>query len=276
MKEERSMDRVVITAAVDGPIAVPSDNPNLPYTPEQFAEQAKAVYAEGASVIHIHSRGAYGLPTSDYGRTKEILDAVHESCPILTQLSTGGFFPYEDRARLVELKPRMASLNLCTMTFGKFEFRNPPLEVRKVAARMRELGVKGELEIYDTGHLEFALRLLKEDLLAEPLQFSVVLGVVGGAAATPENLSILVSRMPPNAIWQMIGIGKANLPLTTIALAMGGNARTGLEDTLQLTKGVVADNPSLVRRLVSVAKAIGRTPATVEETEKMLQLPKLN
>ena len=270
------MDRVVITAAVDGPIATPSDNPNLPYNPEHFAAQAKQVYEEGASVIHIHSRGADGLPTSDYGRTKEILDAVHESCPILTQLSTGGFFPYEERARLVELKPRMASLNLCTMTFGKFEFRNPPLEVRKVAARMRELGVKAELEIYDTGHLDFALRLFKEGLLVEPLQFSVVLGVDGGAAATPENLIAVVKRMPENAIWQMIGIGKANLPLTTIALAMGGNARTGLEDTIQFTKGVLADNPMLVRRLVGVAKAIGRTPATVEETEAMLQLPKVH
>ncbi len=91
---ETQIDRVVVTATVDGPIAVPSDNPNLPYTPEQFAGQAKAVYQEGASVLHIHSRGADGLPTSDYGRTKEILDAVHESFPILTQLSTGGFFPY--------------------------------------------------------------------------------------------------------------------------------------------------------------------------------------
>lgn len=270
------MDRVVITAAVDGPIAAPSDNPNLPYTPEQFAEQAKAVYAEGASVIHIHSRGADGLPTADFGRTREILDAVHEACPILTQLSTGGFFPYEDRARLVELKPRMASLNLCTMTFGKFEFRNPPLEVRKVAARMMELGVKAELEIYDTGHLDFALRLLKEGLLLEPLQFSVVLGVDGGAAATPENLLRLVSHMPANAIWQMIGVGaKVNLQLTTIALAMGGNARTGIEDTLWLSKGVMAENHLLIRRLVGVAKAIGRTPATVEETEQMLQLPKM-
>jgi len=270
-------DKVVITCAVDGPIAVPSDNRNLPYTPEQFAEQAKAIYAEGASVIHIHSRGADGLPTSDYGRTKAILDAVHESCPILTQLSTGGFFPYEERARLVELKPRMASLNLCTMTFGKFEFRNPPLEVRKVAARMMELGVKGELEIYDTGHLDFALRLLKEGLLHEPLQFSVVLGVDGGAAATPENLINMVKHMPSNAIWQMIGVGaKVNLQLTTIALAMGGNARTGIEDTLWLSKGVLAENHLLIRRLVGVAKAIGRTPATVEETEKMLQLPKVN
>jgi len=270
-------DEVVITAAVDGPIAVPADNPHLPYTPEQFAEQAKAVYAEGAAVIHIHSRGADGLPTSDYGRTKEILDAVHESCPILTQLSTGGFFPYEERAKLVELKPRMASLNLCTMTFGKFEFRNPPLEVRKVAARMMELGVKAELEIYDTGHLDFALRLLKEGLLLEPLQFSVVLGVDGGAAATPENLMRIVSGMPKNAIWQMIGVGaKVNLQLTTIALAMGGNARTGIEDTLWLSKGVYAENHLLIRRLVGVAKAIGRTPATPEEAEKMLQLPKLN
>lgn len=269
-------DKVVITAAVDGPIAVPSENPNLPYNPEQFAEQAKAVYQEGASVIHIHSRGADGLPTSDYGRTKAILDAVHASCPILTQLSTGGFFPYEERARLVELKPRMASLNLCTMTFGNNEFRNPPLEVRKVAARMRELGVKGELEIYDTGHLEFALRLLKEDLLVEPLQFSVVLGVVGGAAGTPENLITLVNRMPPNAIWQMIGVGRVNLQLTTIALAMGGNARTGLEDLLYIAKGVMADNPGLIRRLVGVAKAMERTPATVEEAEQMLQLPKRN
>ena len=269
-------DRVVITAAVDGPVAVPSDNPNLPYTPEEFAKQAQQVYAEGASVIHIHARGADGLCTTDYGRAKEILDAVHESCPILTQLSTGGFFPYDQRAKLVELKPRMASLNLCTMTFGKNEFFNPPLEVRKVAARMMELGVKAELEIYDTGHLDFALRLLKEGLLVEPLQFSVVLGVDGGAAATPDNLILLTNRMPKNCVWQMIGIGRANLPLTTIALAMGGNARTGLEDTLQFTKGVPADNPMLVRRLVGVAKAIGRTPATVEETEQMLQLPKLN
>ena len=105
----------------------------------------------------------------------------------------------------------------------------------------------------------------------------MVLGVDGGAAATPENLIILVKRMPSNAIWQMIGVGaKVNLQLTTIALAMGGNARTGIEDTLWLSKGVLAENHLLVRRLVGVAKAIGRTPATVEQTEQMLQLPKVN
>lgn len=104
---------------------------------------------------------------------------------------------YEDRARLVELRPSMASLNPCAMSFGLGEFRDPPLSVRKVAARMMELQVKAELEIYDSGHLEVCLDLLKEGLLVEPLQFSVVMGVKGGIAATPENLLHTIHRLPP-------------------------------------------------------------------------------
>ena len=153
--------------------------------------------------------------------------------------------PYSDRAKLVELRPRMASLNPCTMSFGDGEFRNPPNEVRKLAARMRELGVKPELEIYDSGHLDVCLAMLKEGLLAEPLQFSIVMGVRGGMGATPENLLHIVSRIPKGAVWQAIAIGRANLEMTTIAVAMGGNARTGLEDTLYIRKGELADNASL-------------------------------
>jgi uncharacterized protein (DUF849 family) len=260
---------------MDGPVAVPTDNPNLPITPEQFAAQAKAVYEAGASVVHIHARGKDGMPTADYGCAKEIIEAVHESCPVLTQLSTGGLnIPYADRARLVELKPRMASLNICTMTFGPNEFFNPPAEVRKVAKRMIELGVKAEMEVYDTGHIDYALQLLKEGVLIEPLQFSIVLGVQGGAAATPQNLMNMISRMPKGSVWQVIGVGsRANLQLTSIGIAMGGNARTGLEDLLYIKKGVMADNVTLVKRLVNVAKALEREPATVEQTVQMLQLP---
>src|SRR3984957_8582230 len=105
----------------------------------------------------------------------------------------------------------MAPLNPCTMTFGSGEFRNPPADVRRLAARMQELGVKPELEIYDTGHLEAVLRLRDEGLLAEPLQFSIVLGVVGGAAATPGNLIEMVRRLPAGAVWQVIAIGRNNL-----------------------------------------------------------------
>jgi uncharacterized protein (DUF849 family) len=139
---------------------------------------------------------------------------------------------------------------------------------------MRELDVKPELEVYDTGHLEVALALHAEGLLAEPLQFSFVLGVRGGAAATAQNLLAMIARLPEGAVWQVTAIGRANLELTAIGLALGGNARTGMEDTLMLRRGVpVSSNAELVRRLVGVARAIEREPATVEETEARLHLP---
>jgi uncharacterized protein (DUF849 family) len=160
------------------------------------------------------------------------------------------------------------------MSFGAGEFRNPPGGVRRLAARMRELDVKPELEIYDTGHLDVCLRLLDEGLLAEPLQFSIVLGVVGGAAATAENLISLVRRLPPGAIWQIIAIGRANLDLTAIGLALGGNARAGMEDTLYLRKGeLTPGNNPLVGRTIELARALDRSIASVEETEAILQLP---
>jgi uncharacterized protein (DUF849 family) len=119
-----------------------------------------------------------------------------------------------------------------------------------------------------------ALALHAEGLLAEPLQFSFVLGVQGGAAATPENLLAMVRRLPEGAVWQVIAIGRANLPLTAIGLALGGNARTGMEDTLTLRRGVrVTSNTELVERLVAVARSLDREPASVEETEARLGLP---
>lgn len=168
----------------------------------------------------------------------------------------------------------MASLNVCSMTFGDNEFLNPPQKVRELASRMRELGVKPELEIYDTGHLDVALALREEGLLEDPLQFSIVMGVSGGIAPTPANLVMLADRMPPGAVWQAIGIGRANRAVTAIALAMGANARTGMEDTLMLRRGVPASgNAELVRSLVDVVRALDRSVATVDEVERTLALP---
>src|ERR1700749_2612932 len=146
------------------------------------------------------------------------MDLIQQRCPILIQLSTGVGLsvPFEEREKLVELRPRMATLNPCSMSFGEGEFLNPPKGVRRLAARMRELNVKPELEIYDTGHLEACMRLYEEGLLADPLQFSIVLGVQGGAAATPDNLLLMVRRLPPNCIWQIIAVGRNNLQLTAI------------------------------------------------------------
>ena len=124
-----------------------------------------------------------------------------------------------------------------------------------------------------SGHLEVALALHDEGLLREPLQFSLVLGVVGGMAATPANLVALVSRIPAGSVWQVIGVGRGNLEMTTIGLAMGGNARTGMEDTLHMRRGQLANgNGELVARLAQIATAIERPPATVEQATERLAL----
>jgi uncharacterized protein (DUF849 family) len=224
----------------------------------------------------VHVRDTDGRPTADLDTAKRTVELIHESCPVLVQLSTGVGLdvPFEERERLVHARPRMATLNVCSMSFGPGEFRNPPDGVRRLASKMRELGIKPELELYDTGHLEVALALHSEGLLEEPLQFSLVLGVKGGMAATPANIVHLVSQIPPGSAWQVIGIGRANLQMTAIGLAMGGNARTGMEDTLMLRRGVPASgNGELVDRLATVARALEREPAGVEEAEQMLSLP---
>ena len=266
---------VVITVAPTGPIAMKADNRNLPTSPEEISTAVYQAYQQGASVAHIHLRDAEQLPTADLGIARLTMDLIAEKCPILIQLSTGVGVgvSFDDREKLVELRPRMATLNPCSMSFGDAEFSNPPVRVRRLAARMRELDVKPELEIYDTGHLEACMRLFEEGLLAEPLQFSIVLGVRGGMAATPDNLMMMVRRLPPQCVWQIIAIGKANLELTAMGLALGGNARAGLEDTLYLRKGVLADNRQLVCRAVDLAGSLGLTLADVKSTEQRLALP---
>ena len=133
--------------------------------------------------------------------------------------------------------------------------------------------MKAELEIYDSGHIDVCLQLLKEGFLVEPLQFSIVMGIRGGMAATIENLMMTVKRLPQNAVGQAIAVGRANLELTTAAMTQGGNVRTGLEDTLFFSKGVLAKSSAvLVTRLTKIATLLEREPATVEETRTMLGL----
>ncbi len=267
---------VIITVATTGPVATKADSPYLPTTPEEIAAAVHDAYQAGASVAHIHLRDEQQRPTADLGTARRVLDLIAGRCPILIQLSTGVGLdvPFEDREKLVGLRPQMATLNPCSMSFGDAEFRNPPRGVRRLAAAMRDLGVKPELEIYDSGHLDACLRLLDQGLLAEPLQFSIVLGIRGGMAATADNLLAMVRRLPPGAVWQVIAVGRANLELTGIGLAMGGNARAGLEDTLHLRKGELAPgNTALVRRAVQFARALDREVADVAEAELALSLP---
>lgn len=268
------MPNPIITAALTGPVATKADNPGMPGTVAEIAADAKAAYDAGAAVIHIHLRDDDGNMTVDLDVARRTVEAVCAICPGIVQLSTGGLaFTYEDRMKMVEAKPAMATLNPCTMTFGAAEFRNPPRQMMELAARMIELGIKPEVEIYDTGHLEMMLYLLHKGLLVEPIQVSFVMGVRGGMKGDPALLAYLVRELPEGTSWQVIGVAKANLPMTTIGLAMGGNARTGLEDTLVLEPGVpVTSNAQLVERLVRIARSMQLEPATVAEVIERLKL----
>jgi 3-keto-5-aminohexanoate cleavage enzyme len=268
------MTNPIITAALTGPVATKADNPGMPGTVAEVAADAKAAYDAGAAVVHIHLRDDDGKMTVDLDVARRTVEAVRETCPGIVQLSTGGLaFTYEDRMRMVEARPAMATLNPCTMTFGAEEFRNPPKQMMELAARMIELGVKPEVEIYDTGHLEMMLYLVHKGLLVEPLQVSFVMGVRGGMKGDPTLLSYLVRELPAGTSWQVIAVARANLPMTTIGLAMGGNARTGMEDTLTLDKGVpAASNAQLVERLVRIARSLQKEPATVAEVVERLKL----
>ncbi|MGH2892122.1 MAG: 3-keto-5-aminohexanoate cleavage protein [Solirubrobacteraceae bacterium] len=271
------MTAAIVTAALTGPIATKADNPALPTSPQEIADAAAGAWEAGAAIVHVHVRDASGAPTADLQIARRTVGLIEERCPVLVQLSTGVGLdvPFSEREELVLARPRMATLNVCSMSFGAGEFRNPPYGVRRLAARMRELNIKPELEIYDTGHLEVALALHAEGLLAEPLQFSIVLGVRGGAPATAASLLSMVARIPEGAAWQAIGIGRSNLELTTIGLALGGNARTGMEDTLLMRRGVPASsNAELVARLVNIARAIERDSADPAQAEELLSLPR--
>ena len=267
------MNPVVITVGPTGAQTTREMTPHLPTSPEAIAADVTAAYAAGASVASLHFRNAQHRPTADLSIARQTIDLVQEQSPILVQVSSGVSTDatFEERLALMELRPRMATLSPCSMSFGDGEFRNPPDFVRRLAGRMRELDIKPELEIYDTGHVQAALKLLEDGLLEAPLQFGIVMGVRGGMAATADNLVHIVRSLPPGSVWQAIAVGRFNFDMAAVAMVMGGNVRTGLEDNVYLRRGELAPgNAPLVARMAEVAGVLGRQVATVQDTEARL------
>lgn len=266
---------VIITVGPTGAHTTRTMTPYVPHSPEEIAEEVTKAYHIGATICSIHFRDANGIPTADLSTARRTLDLIREQSPILVQVSSGvsNEATFDDRLALLELRPRMATLSPCSMSFNAGEFRNPPEFVSRLAGRMQELEIKPELEIYDFGHVDAAMRLYDEGLLSGPLQFGIVLGVRGGMAATVDNLVHIVRTLPPDCVWQAIPIGRHNFTLGAAAMAMGGNIRTGLEDNIYLGKGELAPgNASLVARMVEIATAIGRPVADVAEAQARLHL----
>ncbi len=268
------MDPLIITCAPVGAEVMPDQTPYLPVTPAALGETAAAVRAAGASIVHVHCRNDDGSNTHAVARFREAYQAIRATSDLIVQFSTGGAIGMnaQERAAVLELRPEMASLTCGTVNFGDDVFVNDFPLMRMLLESMHRYGVRPELEIFDKGHLANARRLAREGLLALPQHVDFVLGVPGGLEATAQNLCDLVDDLPPDCTWSVAGIGRAQLPMAMVAIAMGGHVRVGLEDNIYYTKGRLARNEELVERVARIARESGRAIAQPDEARTMLGL----
>lgn len=269
------MEKLIITAALTGAEVTRKEQPNLPLTAEEIAQAAYECYKAGASIVHIHARDEEGNPTQSYQAYKAIKDLLEEKCDVIFQPSTGGavWHTPEERLQPVNLKPEMATLSAGTCNFGPDIFTNTEEYMEKFAKKMLDLGVKPEIEIFERGMIENAKKLVKKGLVKEPMHFDFVLGVPGACPGTPEDLIYMKNLIPAGSTWTVAGIGRTELPLAMISIAMGGHVRVGFEDNVYYSKGVLAkSNAELVERIVRIAKEMGREVATPDEARAILGL----
>ena len=269
------MDPLIITCAPVGAEVRPEQPPHLPYTPQLLGETARAVREAGASILHVHCRNDDGSNTHSVERFGEAYEAILRESDLIVQFSTGGAIGMtpQERSSVLELRPEMATLTCGSVNFGDDIFENSFPIMRDLLKKMNQFGVRPELEIFDKGHLANARRLAKERLLSFPQHVDFVLGVPGGLEATVQNLCDLVEDLPEGCTWSVAGIGKRQLPMAMVAIAMGGHVRVGLEDNLFYSRGQLARNEDLVARVARLAAEAGRAIATPDRARKVLGLP---
>ena len=283
-------DTVIVTCALTGVLANRDQCPWVPYTPAEIAEEARRAYEAGAAVVHIHARTDDGGPTFEPSTYAAIAEETRKRCPVILNFSTGGAGPMESRvAHIAQVKPAIGALNMGSMNYAKyspkrkefvfdFVFENPFRDISFLLKVMKEAGVKPELECFDVGHTNSIWPLLDKGLLKRPLQFSFIMGVLGGIRASAENLAMQAREAPPDSTWEVIGISHEQWRMVGAALSLGGNVRVGLEDNFYLDsagKEMAKSNGDLVAKAVRMARDMGREPATVEEARRMLTLDRV-
>ncbi|MBB4662709.1 3-keto-5-aminohexanoate cleavage protein [Conexibacter arvalis] len=286
-------DPVIVTCSISGAIANRDQCPAIPYTPEEYAAEARRAVDEGASMIHIHARTPDGVPSYEVEDFRAITEAIlAEVGDVVVNFSTGAVgVPLEKRiAYLRALKPDVAALNMGSMNYAKYSrrrrdfvfhtvFENSFETIITLLKAMNEEGIKPEHECFDTGHIANLDPLLDMGILEEPLQISCVMGVTGGIRPTARNLAHMAENVPggpdgPNE-WGVIGISRDQWTLIATALTLGGNVRAGLEDNFYLPDGTMArSNGDLIAQAARMARDVGRRVATVAEAREMLRIPR--
>lgn len=272
------MDKAIISVATTGGITSREQTPYVPITEEEIAEQAIASWKAGASILHVHVRDEDQLATCDperYARVQELIRS-EPGCDMLINMSTGGRagkLTEDERIAPVRVRPEVASYDCGSINFGDGVFVNSPKFLEDLAREMQEYGVKPEIECFDTGMVENAKRIIDKGLIEPPFWFQFVLGIRGGAPASVEHLNLMINSLPENSRWSVCAIGRHQLPMNAIALALGGHPRTGLEDNIYYSYRVLAQsNQQLVERVARLCKELERPIATPADTREMLGL----
>ena len=279
LEEDNIMEKLIIAAAICGAEVTKEHNPAVPYTVEEIVREAKSAYDAGAAVIHLHVREDDGTPTQSHVRFQECMDAIYKECPdVIIQPSTGGAVGMTDEERLdstnVTPKPEFVTLDCGTCNFGGDEiFVNTDNTIKNFARIMQEKGMKPELECFDKGMMDIALKTAgRKGYLDEPMHFDFVLGVQ--MSATVRDLVFCVDSLPPGCTWTGCAIGKDEFKIAAASIAMGVHVRVGFEDNLYIEKGVLAkSNGELVEKVVRIAKELGREIATPDEAREILSIP---
>lgn len=291
---------VFVTCAVTGSGATTDKSPNVPVTPAEIADSAIEAARAGAAIAHIHVRDPEtGRGSRDTALYREVVERVRAAdVDVIINLTAGMggdmvfgsgerplpldpagtdmVGPLERLKHVEELLPEICTLDCGTMNFAESDYvmTNTPGALRTMAMRVKELGVRPELEVFDTGHLVFVNELVRDGYLDDPLMVQLCMGIPYGAPDDPQTLMAMVNRLPSGATWSAFSIGRMQIPFVAMAVLAGGNVRVGLEDNLWLEKGVLATNGSLVERAVSILHAMNVRvlgPAEVREKLKLVK-----
>ncbi|MFH8399252.1 3-keto-5-aminohexanoate cleavage protein [Streptomyces anulatus] len=287
---------VIITCALTGAGDTVGRSPHVPVTPEQIAASAVEAAGAGAAVVHIHVREPEtGEPSRDPRLYREVVERIRETGTDVVINLTAGMggdlvidpeaplrqLPGTDLVSGLERLPHVEELlpDICTLDCGSLNFGDgsnlyvsTPDMLRTGAKRIQELGVRPELEIFDTGQLWFAKQLLAEGLLDDPTVFQLCMGIPWGAPADPGVLQAMVNMLPQGAQWASFALGRMQMPWVAQSILLGGHVRVGLEDNLYLGKGVKATNGQLVERAVRITESLGSRVATPDEARAKLGL----
>ena len=277
------MTKTIITVATTGAHPKKENNPNVPMTPAEIAEDVYACWKAGAAVAHLHMRddkGAGAMDKAKFRQTVELLRSRHPDCDIVLNLTTSGALGVSDEDRMAhveELRPEMASYDCGSMNWlHSGVFLNPPPFLETLGKNLQSWGVKPEIEAFDPGMIANAAYYLKKGVLKAPLHFQFCMGCANGIPGTMKNLIFMKETMDelcPGSTWSCFGVGHSALTMLYGAVALGGHIRVGMEDNVLYSKGVLAQsNAQFVERAVRVSREFGREVATPADAREILGL----